>query len=332
MGNSKLLTAAANRRDEFYTQIEDIDNEVKNYIHHFKDKIVYCNCDDPLTSNFVKYFYDNFERFQLKQLLASCYVPREQNLFSLNKPVGKATWMEYNGEGTIKDNVKYLEGDGDFRGLEATSLLKRADIVITNPPFSLFKDYILNLIEMDKKFLIMGTINAMTYKEIFQHMKTDEVRLGHYVNQRIEFKVDKEYPFVGRSNRIDEEGNKFITVPTITWYTNMPNGKENEFLELTEEYSEDKYVEYDNYKAINVDKTSDIPINFEGVMGVPVTFMNKYNPKQFKILGLDSNVADELSYLKKKDWNGGITRGVVKGQVKYARILIKHRRDIDVES
>lgn len=325
MGNSKLLTAAANRRDEFYTQLVDIENEVNNYIHHFKDKVIYCNCDDPLSSNFVKYFYDNFEKFELKKLIASCYIHQEQNLFNLKNPITKATWMEYDGEGALKDNIKYFKGDGDFRGSEATALLKKADIVVTNPPFSLFKEFVLKLMGLNKKFLVMGTINAMTYKELFQYMKADEIRLGHYVNQRIEFMVNEEYPFVGRSNRIDEKGNKFITVPAITWYTNLPNGKENELIELTEKYSDDKYIEYDNYNAINIDKTSDIPIDFKGVMGVPITFMTKYNPKQFKILGLDSDTMNELKYLKKKDWKGGFSRGIVNGQTKYARILIKHK-------
>lgn len=263
MGNKNMHKAKRNKNDEFYTQISDIEKEVFNYKECFKGKVVYCNTDNPDSDNeqnkssqFWKYFVLNFETFGLKKLVASYY--------SENGDVYK---YEYNGINKIKTK---MEGNGDFRENESVELLKEADIIVTNPPFSLFREYVAQLMEYDKKFIIMGNFNAATYKEIFPLIKNNKIWLG--------YNSPKE--FVQPDGTIKKFGN-------ITWFTNIDITKKHEDIFLYKDYygNEEKYPYYDNYNAINVDRVKDIPRDYTEVMGVPITFLIKYNPNQFKILG-----------------------------------------------
>ena len=309
--NRNLHKAKAAKKDEFYTQLADIENEVRNYFEHFRGKTVYCNCDDPTISNFYHYFSYNFEFLGLKKLIATCYRNTDPDMFS--KGISdKAVKLEYNGfkdgenvpdRKDIKETI--LEGDGDFRSDECIEILKEADIVVTNPPFSLFRDYVAQLVEYNKQFIVMGPKNAITYKEIFPLMKDNKMWIGMTpMSNNIKFNAP--------------EGNGYSekSVP-VCWFTNMEHGRRNDQIKLWQKYTPEAYPQYDNYDAINVDKVVDIPEDYEGYMGVPITFMDKYNPEQFEIVGMDRPLMTELT--------GKQSRFKIKGVEKYARIVIKNK-------
>ena len=291
--NQNLHIAMQQSRDEFYTQRSDIENELRHYSDHFRGKIVYCNCDDPRVSSFFHYFSYNFERLGLKKLIAACYKNQDRDLFSRHDSE-RAIWLEYNGN-TKGDRVpdiddigiREFEGDGDFRSAECIELLRQSDIVVTNPPFSQFRDYVAQLMEYNKKFLIIGNVNAVSYKEIFPLIMNNRVWLGPSITSGYrEFGVPDHYPLTAATHRIDENGNKFVRVKGVRWFTNLDHKKRHEELILYKAYSPEEYPAYDNYAAINVDKTAEIPMDWFGTMGVPITFLDKHNPEQFEIVGI----------------------------------------------
>ncbi|MCX6146105.1 MAG: adenine-specific methyltransferase EcoRI family protein [Candidatus Kapabacteria bacterium] len=314
--NNKNLHSAKNaKKDEFYTQLQDIEKEMKHYKEHFKDKVVFCNCDDPRVSNFFHYFSYNFEYLGLKKLITTCYKNQNLDLFSHNDSEG-AILLEYNGDlngNKIPDleeiGIQYLEGDGDFRSQECIEILKQADIIVTNPPFSLFREYVAQLIEYDKKFVIVGHQNAITYKEIFKLIKENSIWLGkgftggaaHFINVHYD-----DYATAGNH----KEG--MIRVSGVTWFTNLEIKKRHEDLILFKKYTPNEYPKYDNYDAINVDVTKNIPCDYEGAMGVPITFLDKYNPEQFEIIKF-----------RKGDDEKDL---VINGKCPYFRIIIRNKK------
>jgi hypothetical protein len=292
--NSNLVGAKKAKEDEFYTQLSDIERELRHYRDEFQGKIVYCNCDDPRVSNFFHYFSYSFEQLGLAKLITTCYKNQEADLFSNNNSES-AVLLEYNGDknnNMVPDpaeiGIKPLNGDGDFRSLEGIALLKQADIVVTNPPFSLFREYVAQLIEHDKKFIIVGNQNAISYKDIFRLIQNDKMWLG-YNNGDMSFRVPESYPPRETRFWVDDDGNKWRSLGNACWFTNIDVAKRHEDLILYKSYSPDAYPHYDNYDAIDVSKVSDIPKDYEGVMGVPLTFLDKYNPDQFEILGLSGS-------------------------------------------
>lgn len=318
---------------------------MRHYKEHFKDKVVYCNCDDPRVSNFFHYFSYNFEHLGLKKLIATCYKNQNADLFSQNDSE-KAIYLEYTGDknGNIVPDPEQigiieLKGDGDFRSAESIELLKQSDIVVTNPPFSLFREYVAQLIEFGKKFLIVGHQNAISYKEIFSLIKDNKLWLGfgfkggagHFINTQYE-----DYATAGNH----KEG--MIRVSGVHWFTNLDISKRHEDLILYKNYNDEEYPKYENFNAINVDKTKEIPVDYDGFMGVPITFLDKYNPDQFELIGLGiSNSGIEIGvepYTKEhKKYRKEIQkRGAVDGDlymmldgvvtVPYARIIIKNKR------
>ncbi len=313
--NNNLHKAKRAKADEFYTQLSDIENECKHYWEHFKGKTILCNCDDPRVSNFFRYFSLNFEHLGLKKLIATCYKNQDINFFS-QESSEKAVYIIYegdkNGNRQVDDNeleVKELQGDGDFRSKECIELLKQADIVVTNPPFSLFREYVAQLIEYEKKFLIIGHQNAITYKEIFSLIKENKMWLGYGFKGGAGHFISK-YEDVATAGD-HREG--MIRVSGVTWFTNLEHNKRHEELILYKEYNPEKFPEeypkYDNYDAIEVKKTAEIPMNYNGVMGVPITFLDKYNPEQFEIVKFRKGDDD-------KDLS-------INGKCPYFRILIK---------
>ena len=348
MLNKNLHQAKTAKKDEFYTQLSDIENELWHYKEHFKNKVIYCNCDDPRISNFFHFFFYSFEDFELKKLIATCYKNQNPDIFSKND-VEKAIFMEHkrdkNGklisypdymksikqEAGYKENKKnpnvpnpndlgigMLKGDGDFRSEECIELLKKADIVVTNPPFSLFREYVAQLIEYNKKFIIIGNMNAITYKEIFKWIKENKLWLGASIHSGDrEFGIPDDYPLKAASCRIDDKGKKFIRVKGVRWFTNLDYEERHEDLILYKKYTPEEYPKYDNYDAINIDKTKDIPVDYKGAMGVPISFLDKYNPEQFEVLG-------EMATTKIDEFNYGYP--YINGKKKYARILIKNKR------
>lgn len=286
-----LKQAKQNKNDEFYTQYIDIESELKNYISHFKNKIVFCNCDDPLTSNFYKYFVDNFETLGLKKIIAACY-KRQDECETLGAELVRGYYYEYDGRNKSKkfpllNEVVYFNGDGDFRSDESLKLLKESDIVVTNPPFSLFREYVDILINHGKKFLIIGNINCITYKEIFKLIQNNDAWLGINLGRGISgFIVPEHYKLYGTETKIDELGNKIVSSNNCLWLTNLDNFKRHEDIPLVKTYEGNKelFQKYDNYYGINVNKTKDIPSDYEGAMGVPITFLHRFNPKQFRII------------------------------------------------
>ena len=327
MGNSNLNMARRARKDEFYTQYETIEEELIHYKKHFEGKTVYCNCDDPRWSNFFKYFVDNFHELKLKRLIASCYVDQSYNLFTINDKRKPAVWASYDGwlvDGRAPKvseiEAKELKGDGDFRSEECIELLKQADIIVTNPPFSLFREFVPMLMEYDKKFLVLGTTNAITYKDIFPYIKDNKLWPGVSFNKTIEFEVPDHYD---TSKAIEKDGKKIIKVPAISWWTNLDYPRKHQDIILFREYkgNEDKYPKYDNYDAINVDRVAEIPKNYEGAMGVPITFIGQWSPKQFEIIGITKSW-DNNEY---KSYPG-IEAPIVNGKKLYARLLIQNKR------
>lgn len=341
--NRDLHTAKAAKNDEFYTQLADIERELKHYKEHFKGKVVLCNCDDPWVSNFFVYFSQNFEKLRLKKLITTCYKNRQPNIFSEHKST-RAVWLEYTGD---KDGdrvpspeeigIKQLERDGDFRSEECIELLKQADIVVTNPPFSLFREHVAQLMKYEKKFLIIGTWNAITYKEIFKLIKDDKIWLGINSNRNFSgFIVPKHYPLHGTEARVDENGNRIVSSNNTCWFTNLDITKRHEDLIPYKTFSPDEYPTYDNYAAIEISKTKDIPSGYVGLMAVPITFLDKYNPNQFEILGImdreNSSGLRTKKYEKSEAANANDlnARGVIKmnGTYKamYARLIIKWKK------
>lgn len=330
--NKRLRSASTAKKDEFYTQLSDIEKELKHYKNHFKGKVIYCNCDDPRTSNFFHYFSYNFEKLGLKKLITTCYKNQNMDLFSQNDSE-QAIYLEYDGDkngNNIPESkeigIKPLKGDGDFRSKECIELLKQADIVVTNPPFSLFREYVAQLTEYDKKFLIIGNMNAITYKEIFKLIKENKLWLGASIHSGDrEFGVPDDYPLNAASCRIDNEGKKFIRVKGVRWFTNLDYKERHEDLILYKQYSPEEYPAFDHYDAINVDKTKDIPMDYKGLIGVPITFMDKYNPDQFEILdGLNRYSILEGPTEKTQ----GKYLAQVNGSPIYVRIVIKNRKPI----
>jgi len=291
--NKGLNSARDAKKDEFYTQLSDIEKELKHYKAHFKGKVVYCNCDDPRVSNFFHYFSFNFERLGLRKLIATCYKSQEVDLFS-SEQSERAICLEYTGDkngNRVPDleeiGIQQLKGDGDFRSAESIELLKQADIVVTNPPFSLFREYVTQLVNYDKKFLIVGNINAVTTKEIFPLIESNKVWLGPSIKSGDrEFGVPDSYPLNAAGSRIDDEGKKYIRVKGVRWFTNLDFKERHEDLILYKEYSPENFLKYDNYEAIDVGVTKEIPANYNGTMGVPITFLDKHNPDQFDIVGI----------------------------------------------
>lgn len=359
--NDNLHKAKDNKQDEFYTRLEDIENELRHYKQHFTGKTVICNCDDPFESNFVKYFVLNFEVLGLKKLIATSYATsqivgtqlslfdgEEEAIDNKRKPykIEVTEVVDENGDGAIdledfkatlrKNKPKQLKGDGDFRSAECLELLKEADIVCTNPPFSLFREYMKVLIEYEKKFLIIGSQNNITYKEIFPLIKENKLWIG-YKSGDMAFTVPDSYE--PRETRYwqDETGQKWRSLGNICWYTNLDVEKRHEDMVLYKHYTAEDYPKYDNYDAIEVSKTSDIPCDYYGVMGVPITFVDKYNPEQFEILGITDRQNTSGLRTKKytaedspkyNDLNARSVLKTEKGyQQLYARVLIR-RKDV----
>jgi hypothetical protein len=317
MAQTSLHTARQQKKDEFYTQLVDIENELKHYKDQFRGKVVFCNCDDPKESNFVKYFSMKFEELGLKKLIATHY--KEAGLFSKEPPYK----LEYTGDKNgnrmpdSKEFITLMISDGDFRNQECIELLKEADIIVTNPPFSLFREYVAQLMEYDKKFLILGNQNAITYKETFILAQENKLWLGYDNGGTKWFEVPADYEIQTESRIKYENGVKFFSMGSVMWFTNLDTTKRHQKLLLYKKYSPDEYPKYDNYDVINVDKTADIPIDYKGIMGVPITFLDKYSPEQFDIVGIANSAR----------WIGYECFTVIQGRKIYNRILIK-RKDI----
>lgn len=339
-GNSGLSNATKAKKDEFYTQLTDIEKEMRYYRAHFKGKTVFCNCDDPFESNFFKYFVLNFNKLGLNKLIATCYATspianQQLSLFdvvagdeeSKDKPYKAIVTKVYDktGDGGVdmfdvaelfksgENELTELAGDGDFRSEECLELLDEADIVVTNPPFSLFRDYVATLMEHKKKFIIIGNVNAITYKEVFPLIMNNEIWIGASIHSGDRaFYVPDDYPLNASGCGIDADGRKFIRVKGVRWWTNLDYRQRHEELILVKKYSPENYSSYDNYDGINVDATSDIPCDYAGMMGVPITFLDKYSPDQFEILGVTQSWCGVASKIYPKqvqiDKNGKLSQ------------------------
>ena len=329
--NKNLKKAKNSKNDEFYTELTDIEKELRHYKEHFKGKTVFCNCDDPRISNFFHYFSYNFENLGLKRLITTCYKNQERDLFSNHKSEN-AIWLEYSGDknGDRVPNpeeigIHKLKGDGDFRSQESIDLLTQADIVVTNPPFSLFREYVAQLIEHDKKFLIIGNQNVITYKEIFKLIKENKLWAGIENGGTKWFRVPEHYDIQTETRIKTVDGQKFFSMGSVYWFTNLENRKRNEDITLYKTYigNEKSYPKYDYYDAIEVSKVSDIPIDYKGAMGVPITFLDKYNPEQFEIL-------DGIGRYSMLTGPTPETQGTyltkINGVPKFARVIIKNKR------
>jgi hypothetical protein len=347
--NSNFHKASKAKKDEFYTQLIDIEKELKHYKEQFRDKVVYCNCDDPFESNFFKYFAANFNALGLKKLIATSYKPSPiantqldlfGNIKELSTPKGrpKITANKFiinevndiDGDGAfdlrdIAEQLKAnknnewtpLEGEGDFRSAESIELLKQADIVVTNPPFSLFREYVAQLVEHKKKFIILGDQNAITYKDFFKLIKDNKLWLGYDNGGTKWFQVPMDYDIPTESRKKIENGVQYFSMGRIVWFTNLETTKRHQELTLYKKFTPEEYPKYDNYEAINVDKVSDIPMGYSGMMGVPITFLDKYNPKQFEIIGIDRYIEDNPNYGR---------RFTINEKEIYARVVIKNKK------
>ncbi len=330
MSGTKVLTAAKRaKKDEFYTQRVDIENELRHYKAHFKGKVVLCNCDDPRQSEFFKYFAENFEHLGLKRLIATCYKSQDRDLFSqgdCERAICQIYEGDKNGNMVVDDDevgVQELKGDGDFRSEECIGLLKQADIVVTNPPFSLFREYVAQLVKYGKKFLIIGNKNAITCSEVFQLIKENQMWPGvRGFAGGMWFKTEYE----GKTEKV-VNGNRLVNVPSI-WFTNIDHKKRHETLPLYKRYTSKEFPEYDNYDAVNVDKTADIPYDYDGVMGVPITFLDKYNPEQFELVGIGRGELGRSIGVKKNARGRTDLQLTVNGKPTwpFQRILIRRRR------
>jgi hypothetical protein len=321
--NSRLTSAKSTKNDEFYTQLPDINRELEHYQKHFKGKVVYCNCDDPRVSYFFHYFSYNFEKLGLKKLITTCYKNQNMNLFSRNDSA-QAVYLEYTGNkkgGNVPDindiGIKHLKGNGDFRSKECIELLRQADIVVTNPPFSLFREYVAQLVEYQKKFLIIGHQNAITYKEVFRLVKDNKIWLGYGFRRSCAHFINVHYEDIA-TDRDHREG--MIRVSGVVWFTNLDTTKRHEDLILYKKYTSKEYPKYDNYDAIEVSKVAEIPMDYDGVMGVPVTFLDKFNPDQFEIIGsADDKEFYPIIFGK---YDGRIT---IQGKQPFKRLFIRKR-------
>lgn len=330
MANTNLHSAKRAKNDEFYTRLQDIEAELKHYrqfnaadpsqnFNHFQNKVVFCNCDDPDWSNFWQYFTMNFDFLGLKKLISTHYEMGGSSSYAMildrDAATGALNDYGHNADGIPLGRRVELTGNGDFRSEECIAFLEESDIVVTNPPFSLFREYVQQLMTYEKKFILMANQNAITYKEIFPLIKNNKMWLGAVSNKTLMFSVPEHY--YSTNEQRDEYGRKIVPVPAISWFTNLNHKKRHEDLPLFRYYEDDAdmFPSYDNYDAINVDRVKDIPCDYEGVMGVPITFLDKYNPEQFEILG--QMASTEVT----KD-NFGYP--YVNTKKKYARILIRN--------
>lgn len=350
-GNKTLNKAQFTKEDEFYTQLTEIEKELRHYRNHFKGKTVLCNCDDPFESNFFKFFVLNFNQLGLKKLIATCYsgsciAGKQLSLSDIfdefpqnekDKPYKAIVTTVYDktGDGSInmvdvaelfksrENKLVRLKGDGDFRSAECIALMKEADIVVTNPPFSLFKEYIALLVKYKKRFLIIGSQNNITYRDIFPLLMNNELWLG-YKSGDMAFTVPDYYEERATRYWQDETGQKWRSLGNICWFTNLDMKKRHEKMILVHRYDPVSYPSYDNYKAIEVGKVSDIPYDYDGIMGVPVTFMSKYSPDQFEIIGCTESEGKGFS---NGLWiaSSGVAQPLVNGQRKYKRIFIRNK-------
>lgn len=335
MSNESLNNANTGKKDEFYTCYEDITKELNNYARQFRGKVIYCNCDDHYgigkgtpKSQFLRYLADNFQAFGIKKVIATHYEPEGRSaMYILDK--------DNTGDGVIcwEDIEEIpLEGNGDFRSPECVEFLKQADIVTTNPPFSLFREYVAQLEEYGKKFLIIGNMNAVTYKEIFPLIKNNKIWFGYGFNCSMIFKTKYKNTLEANRKYVISKGydpdKNYIKTPAVCWYTNLENRKRNEFLDTGKIYRgyEDMYPKYDNYNAINVDNVSDIPMDYGGAMGVPITFLQKYNPRQFEIIGATESEGKGFS---EGLWiaESKVAQPLVNGIKRYKRLFIKRKQN-----
>ena len=310
--NNNLHNAKKAKNDEFYTRLEDIEKEMCHYREHFRGKVIYCNCDDPKESNFFKFFSLQFEFLGLKKLISTGY-----------KENGHGVAYIYEGdknENNLPDDSEIrtyeLQGNGDFRSEECIEFLKEADVVVTNPPFSLFREVVAQLVEYNKKFLLLGNNNAITYKEIFPLIMSNKMWLGYSNNKTMEFVLSDSYE---KWDRI-ENGKKIGKVPAISWFTNLEHDHRNRPLDLTQRYDPRYYPKYDNYDAIECSKVMDIPRDYDGVIGVPITFLDKYCPNQFRIIGCTESEGKGFS---NGLWLGGVSQPMINGKRIYKRLFIQ---------
>lgn len=382
--NQGLHNANRAKNDEFYTQRADIEKEMSHYREFFHGKTVFCNCDDPFESEFFKYFASNFNFLGLKKLLATCFVSStivgKELDFWVDETSGQISFLpapnatllptghrpykieitevtDENGDGRIdlsdvaalirnrKNTLTLLSGDGDFRSAECVELLQEADVVCTNPPFSLFREYVAQLIAHQKKFIIIGNVNAVTYKEVFPLIMNNQMWMGYSIHSGDrEFRVPDEYPLNAAGFRVDERGTKYIRVKGVRWFTNVDYDERHEKLTLYKKYTPEEYPKYDNYDAINVNATADIPCDYDGVMGVPITFLDKYNPEQFEIVAFrKGDDGKDLVFTREREREresstvlsrpcstaipGMIknAEGKINGRITYARITIRRK-------
>ena len=333
MANKDLNAAKRAKKDEFYTQLSDIENELRHYKEHFRGKTVLCNCDDPRVSMFFHYFAYQFEALGLKRLITTCYKNQERDLFSRNDSE-RAIWLEYTGDkngNRVPDpeeiGIHYFEGDGDFRSPECIDLLKQADIVCTNPPFSLFREYVAQLVKYGKKFLIVGNMNETHYKEIFSLIMGNKLWLG-YGNGDMAFRVPEYYEERDTRFWIDENGQKWRSLGNACWFTNLDIQKRHEEQILYRHYTPEEYPTYENLDAIDVCKVADIPCDWDGLMGVPDTFLDKYNPEQFEIVGLGcGDLAKQIGVGKNHRGRTDVAFKVGRDyKCPYSRIIIRRRK------
>ncbi len=305
--NRDFREAKRAKNDEFYTSLQDIELELEHYATQFEGKVVYCNCDDPRASNFFRYFSANFEKLGLKKLITTCYRNRNADQFGRDDS-DQAVMLEYTGDkngdqvpGVEEIGIVQMASDGDFRSAESIELLKQADIVVTNPPFSLFRPYVAQLIEHKKQFLIIGNMNALTYTEIFPLFQNNQMWYGPSIRSGDrEFRVPDDYPITAAGSRVDEDGTKYVRVKGVRWFTNLDYPGRHEDLELEMTYGPDAYPTYANFDAIEVSKTMNIPVDYGGPMGVPITFLDKFNPGQFDILGSSKTLGRPMSEVAEK--------------------------------
>ena len=351
-GNATLNRAFLVKKDEFYTQYDDVAREMVKHREQLKGKIVFCNCDDPFESAFFRFFILHFDKLELKGLMTTCYedssfAGREYPLEgmtgaykSIVTTVPEASLVRPDGSLELEplfamagNSLERLKGDGDFRSAECKELLRNADIVATNPPFSLFREFINQLIEYKKKFIILGNMNATTTKEIFPLFRDNRVWYGESIRSGDrKFHVPDSYPLNASNCGIDKSGRRFIRVKGVRWFTNLETIRRHKPIELTRNYSPEDYPQYSNYDAINVGRTQDIPHDYDGVMGVPITFLDKYSPDQFEIVMLAngnartnvcSKVLSQVNYRAHAEDSGGV--GIINGKRVYARVLIRRK-------
>ncbi len=326
--NNDLNAAKVNPKDEFYTTRQDIEAELCNYADFFKDKVVYCNCDDPIESEFWAFFVRNFKAYGLKKLIATHYEPDEKN-YAYMLEISQDT----NGDGKIdwqdEPTITQIPCNGDFRSAYCIDLLKQADVVVTNPPFSLFREYVSQLMEYQKYFIIIGNINCVTYKEVFPLIKNNQMWMGVSIHSGDrKFYVPDRYPLEASNCGIDDDGKRYIRVKGVRWFTNVDVPQRHMPMDLRGNYyygNEEVYPHYDNYDAIEVSKTSDIPSDYDNVMGVPITFLDRYSPDQFDILGCTESEGKGFS---NGLWHpeSGVAQPLINGKKKYKRIFIRNKK------